>query len=69
MDWQQFAALGIVGVTVLLLLRGRFHRRKFSLQRDTPCGCSAAARSSPTQSTVTFRARKGGRPEIIVKIK
>jgi hypothetical protein len=69
MEWQQLAALGIVGFTVWLLLRGKFRRRKFNLQRDTPCGCSAAGMSSATQSTVTFRARKGARPEIIVKIK
>jgi hypothetical protein len=67
MDWQQVTALGIVGVTVLLLFGRKLRRRKFDFQRDTPCGCSGAGSSLRNQGTVTFRARKGQRPEIIVK--
>jgi hypothetical protein len=66
MEWQQWVSLGIVAITAGLLARGRFHRRKFSFQRDTHCGCSAN-NASIGQSSVVFRARKGERPEILVK--
>ncbi len=69
MDWQQVTTLGIVAVTTFLLVRRNFRRRNFVLQRDLPCGCCAAGMSSSTQSAITYRARKGGRPEIIVKLK
>jgi hypothetical protein len=67
MDWQQLVALAIVGVTAGLLLWSRFRPRKFSFERDTHCGC-AAGQSAPRYSVV-FRARKGGRPEVIVRMK
>jgi len=68
MDWQQLASLGIVGVTAALLFSSWFRRRriKFSFQRDTHCGCSAPDPSSRPPSII-FRARKGERPEIVVK--
>jgi len=68
MDWQALGALLIVAATAGLLLWGRFRRRKFSFQRDTHCGCSAVPSSAP-QSTIVFRARKGERPEVLVKMK
>jgi hypothetical protein len=69
MDWQQLAALGIVGMTAALLFRSWLRRRrlKFSFQRDTHCGCSTPASSSAPQPSIIFRARKGERPQILVK--
>jgi hypothetical protein len=67
MDWQQLVSLAIVGATVAVLVWSRFRRKKFSFERDTHCGC-ASGREAPGYSVV-FRARKGGRPEIFVKMK
>jgi len=69
MDWQQLAALGIVGVTAALLLNSWLRRRKlkFSFERDTHCGCGTPSRSTGRQPSIIFRARKGERPEILVK--
>jgi hypothetical protein len=69
MNWQQFVSLWIVATTAVWLLWSRFRRRKFSFERDTHCGCAAAGARSAPQYSVVYRARKGGRPEIIVKMK
>ena len=68
MDWQQASALGIVAVTAGLFIRHRFHRPKFSFERDTHCGCSAGP-ASGSKSSIVFRRRKGGPAEILVKMK
>jgi hypothetical protein len=68
MNWQQFVSLAIVAIAAVLLLRGRFGRRKFSFSRDTHCGCSGNS-SIPPQNSVVFRARKGVSPEIIIKMR
>jgi len=68
MDWQQLVSLGIVAATAGLLLWSKFRVRKFSLQRDTHCGCSAAGPGA-SQSSVVFRARRGERPQITFKMK
>jgi hypothetical protein len=65
MDWQQMAALSIVAVTVGLLARARFRRGRAKLPCDTHCGCSG---STPKGPSVVYHARKGERPEIIVKM-
>jgi hypothetical protein len=67
MDWQQLVSLTIVGVAAAALLWRRFRPRKFSFDRDTHCGCSAS-QDSPQQSIV-FRARKGERPQVLIKNK
>jgi hypothetical protein len=67
-DWQKIVSLGIVGSTVALFLWFRFKPRKFSLQKDTHCGCSAAGQAAP-KSSIVFRARRGEKPEIIVKMR
>jgi hypothetical protein len=67
MDWQQSVALAVVGVTSGLFIWSRFRPRRFSFERDTHCGCGRAA-SAPGHSVV-YRARKGERPEVIVKMK
>ena len=68
MDWQQLVSLAIVGMAAALLLRARFRPRKFSFQRDTHCGCSTVGAAAP-QHSIIFRARKGERPQVVIKPK
>jgi hypothetical protein len=51
-----------------LLLWGRTRRRKFSFERDTHCGCSAASETS-SQNSIIYRARKGERLQVVVKMR
>jgi hypothetical protein len=68
MDWQQLVSLVVVGSAAVLLAGSKLRRRKFSFERDTHCGCAAVRESSP-QSSIVFRARKGARPEVLVKMR
>jgi len=68
MDWQQWVSLVIVAVAAGALLAGKFRRRRFSFQQQTHCGCVGAAPSGP-QSSIIFHARKGGKPEVLVKMR
>ncbi|MHB8524367.1 MAG: hypothetical protein ACYDH9_26905 [Limisphaerales bacterium] len=68
MDWQQIVSLGIVMVTAAVFLWSRFRPRKFRFGEGTHCGCSSPAQTNPG-SSIVFRARKGGRPEIVVKMR
>ena len=68
MDWQQLVSLGIVACAALCLAGSRLRRRKFSFERETPCGCSGARGTAP-QGSMVFRARKGERPEVRVRMK
>jgi hypothetical protein len=68
MDWQQLVALAIVATAAGMLVRSRFQRRRFSFERDTHCGCAASGSSAP-QGSIVFRARKGERPEVHVKMR
>lgn len=68
MDWQQFVALVIVVVTAGWLAASKFRRRRFSFERDTHCGCATASASAP-QGSIIFHARKGERPEVLVKMR
>ena len=68
MYWQQAVSLAIVALVAGLFLRERFRRRKFSFERDTHCGCSAGGPVS-AKSSIVFLARKGSRPEILIKMK
>ena len=68
MDWQQLVALAIVAVAAGLLARSRFQRRRFSFERDTHCGCAATG-SAARQGSIVFRARKGQRAEVLVKMR
>ena len=68
MDWQQMVSLVIVALAAGLLVRSWIRQRKFSFARDTHCGCSAAGDSTP-QSSIVFHARKGERPQIVMKMK
>jgi hypothetical protein len=64
MDWQQAVALSIVAVTAGLFLRARLKPRRFSFERDTHCGCAG---QPAAQGSIVFHARKGERPQIVVK--
>ena len=66
MYWQQVASLLIVAAAAVLLFRGLFRPRKFSFQRDTHCGCSTSGSAAPRHSII-FHARKGERPQILIK--
>jgi hypothetical protein len=68
MDWQQFVSLAVVAAAATALVGSRFRRRKFSFARDTHCGCAALSRTTP-QHSIVFRARKGERPQVIVRMK
>ena len=68
MDWQEAIALTIVAGTAGVFLWRRFRRRPFDFKRDTHCGCSSPAQTNP-QSSIVFRARKGHRPEVIVRMR
>ena len=68
MNWQQAVSLAIVASVAGLFIWGQFRRRKFSFERDTHCGCSAHGKSE-AGSSIVFHARKGGRPEVVVKMK
>jgi hypothetical protein len=68
MDWQQTVSLAVVASTAVLLVGSKFRRRKFNFERNTHCGCVAVQQSSP-QSSIVFHARKGQRPEVLVKMR
>jgi len=65
MDWQQTTALLIVGVTALLFILSKWRRKK-SVLHETHCGCNSGPQIGPKQ-TIQFRARKGERPQVIIK--
>jgi hypothetical protein len=68
-DWQQPVALLIVAGAAGLLLWGKFRPRQFSFQRDTHCGCGGGGQRSGARPVIVYRARKGQRPEVLVKMK
>ncbi len=68
MDWQELIALMIVAGVAAAFAWARWRRRKFSFARDTHCGCGSPADAAPG-SSIVYRARKGERPQVIVKMK
>ncbi|MBI4325372.1 MAG: hypothetical protein HY674_08925 [Chloroflexi bacterium] len=68
MDWQQIVSLTIVGITAVAFLWSKTRSRRFGFTCDTGCGCAAAGPATP-QNSIVFRARKGGRPQIVVSMK
>ena len=68
MNWQTVVSMLIVTLAAVGLFWGWRRRRKFSFARDTHCGCTTREHS-PNPSSIVFRARKGERPQIIVKNK
>lgn len=69
MDWQELAALTIVVLTAATFLWSRFRRRRFSFERHTGCGCSAGGGQNASGQSIIFHARKGERPQVLVKMK
>ncbi len=69
MDWQQAVSLSIVVATAAIFIWLAFRPRKFSMKKGSPCGCDSSHSSAPQRGSITFHARKGERPEIIVKMK
>ncbi len=65
-DWQQIIALLIVVVTVAIMLRSRIQPRRHAPIRTSPCGCGGMASATPP--TIVYHARKGERPQIVVKM-
>ena len=65
---QTLVALMIVAIAAAGLLWGLLRRRKFSFERNVPCGCSTPG-PSVNKSSIVFHARKGERSRIIVKAK
>ena len=69
MGWQEITALLIVASTASAFLWHRFRRRKPGLTGPPHCsGCPTPATTGKAPSIV-FRARKGERPEVVVKFK
>jgi len=68
MDWQQAVSLSVVGAVLAVFAWKMFRPRKFDFKRDTHCGCSAPD-GPADKSSILFHARKGERPEVIVKMK
>jgi len=68
MDWQQTVSLAVVASAAVMLLGSKLRRRRFSFERDTHCGCASVPETSP-QSSIVFRARKGQRPEVVVRMR
>lgn len=67
-DWQQAVSLLIVAGAATGLTASKLRRRKFNFERDTHCGC-ASTPIGPTHGSIVFRARKGGRAEVVMKMK
>ncbi len=67
MEWQELAALGIVGLAAFLLLRPLLKKRTQCGSKAGGCGCAGSSGAAP-KGSIVFRARKGERPQIIVKM-
>jgi hypothetical protein len=67
MDWQQIVALTIVMLTAGLFVRARLKRRSTRTVCGSQCGCSGPPPAGP-KASVTYRARKGERPQIITRM-
>ena len=70
MNWQQAVSLGIVALTAAIFLwamiAARLRPRKLSFARNHTCGCSSPDRSA-SHASILFRARRGERPQILVR--
>ena len=68
MGWQEWVALTIVALTAAAFAGSRLRLRKVPWARRAPCGCAAGSRFL-SRGSVTFRARKGARAEVVVRMK
>jgi len=68
MDWQQPAALGIVALTVAAFWWRQIRRpRRSKLFFGKQGGCCSQTPDAPVQASILYRARKGERPQVILK--
>ena len=67
-NWQQVISLMIVAAAAVALVWRQLRPRKFRFDRDTHCGC-ATNEPRAVQSSIVFHARKGERPQVLVKMK
>ena len=65
MDWQQPASLLVVFIAFILMVRGLFGRRVSCASGAGCCGSGSGKGVFPRSTT--FRARKGQRPEMVIK--
>ncbi|HAB15606.1 MAG TPA: hypothetical protein DCE44_04055 [Verrucomicrobiales bacterium] len=63
MDWQRWAAMAVVALTVGAFVWHWWPRRRFDFHRRTGCGC--AATTQPPR--VIVQGRRGERPRITFK--
>ena len=68
MDWQEITVLLIVAGTAGAFLWHRLRRRKPGISRVGHCGC-AVPEGMGKGPSIVFRARKGERPEVVVKFR
>jgi len=67
-DWQQIIALTIVAATAGIFAWRKFRPRRSPFGRAGHCGCAGG--SQPVdKSSIVFHARKGERPQVIMKMK
>lgn len=67
-DWQQIIALSVVTGTALWMAWGWWRRRRQPPGCATG-GCGCGTSDSADKPRITYRARKGQRPEVVVKSK
>jgi len=67
MDWQQTTALLIVAATAGAFLWQWLRPKRLGSKKGSVCGCSTTSHSGPKPSVI-YHARKGERPQIIVKM-
>jgi hypothetical protein len=68
MDWQEMVSLFIVGGTAGFMLWRHWHSRPLRHHKVFACGCGWSAEGARGQSVV-FHARKGERPQVLVRLK
>jgi hypothetical protein len=68
MDLQQVVSLAIVGATAAILLWHGLSRRRFRFKRGMQCGCGFVS-GTARRSSIVYRARKGERPRVLVKMR
>jgi hypothetical protein len=67
MGWQETVALAIVAATASMFLWKAMRPRRFSFQAAGPCGCSNSSTQIGPKQSIVLRARKGERPQILVR--
>jgi hypothetical protein len=64
MNWQTPIAIALVAATAAAFAWRRFRPRRFSLTRDTPCGCTPSSSSGQHPPGLRVEGRRGERPRI-----